>query len=71
MATARERFSSRKFVMASLSYIAATFALVWGVTICKDAQDIAIVVAAWGVVDGAILKLYNDANLKAANGGDE
>jgi hypothetical protein len=60
------RWSSRKFAIAGASFLAATFALVWGLTLCKDAQDIAIVIGAWGLVDAAILKLYSDANLKAA-----
>lgn len=65
-------FHSRKFILSVASFVAATFAMVWGVTICKEATDIAIVIGAWGVVDGAILKLYHDANLKAAqNGGGE
>ena len=69
MANGSSKFGSRKFTIAGVSLLASIFALVWGVATCETAQDIAIVIGAWGVVDAAILKLYNDANLKDRNGG--
>ena len=66
MSNGDSRWSSRKFAIAGASFLAVTFALVWGLTLCKDAQDVAIVVGAWGLADAAILKLYTDANNRAA-----
>ena len=61
------RYRSRKFIIASASFVAVTLMTWWG---CYDAaktgQDIAIIIGAWGVCDGAILKIYTDANNKAA-----
>jgi hypothetical protein len=48
---------------------AAIFGYVWAVVdLCETAQDFAIVSGAFLLVGGAVLKLYNDANLKEENG---
>lgn len=63
MTSTDDRYRSRKFIVAVTSLVASVYALVYGLSICVTAQDVAIVVGAWGLTDAAILKLYNDANL--------
>jgi hypothetical protein len=58
-----DRYRSRKFRIAFGVLISATLMAGWGCRLSVDAQDIAIVIGAWGVVSGAVLKLYNDANI--------
>jgi hypothetical protein len=43
---------------------------VYHAALAKDFSGAAMVMTAWGAADAAILKLYNDANLKA-KGGDQ
>jgi hypothetical protein len=62
-------YGSRKFIIAASQGAAAIVGFFWGLALCVYAQDVAIVFAAFGVVSGAVLKLYSDANLKE-NGGD-
>jgi len=54
-----DKFRSRKFIISAASFVAVTLMAWWG---CYDAaktgQDIAIIIGAWGVCDGAILKIY-------------
>lgn len=61
------RYSSRKFVIAGASLVVVSFLAVWGVVVVgkEGGLDVAAIIGAWGVCDAAILKLYNDANLKA------
>ena len=60
------KFRSRKFIIAAGSLLVASALAAWGTFIlANDTGDIALVLGAWGAVDGVILKLYNDANLLA------
>ena len=66
---ADSKYRSRKFIFAAGSFLAATAMAFFGcVVLAKDAGDIAMVIGAWGVANALVLKLYNDANLKAGGG---
>ena len=59
-----DRYRSRKFIVAAFSLVVASVIAAFGAgSLAEDAQDIAIILAAWVITDAAILKLYNDANL--------
>jgi hypothetical protein len=58
------RFRNRKFRAAAFSLVVAAAAYLYGLYLCTSAQDFAIATAAYGVLNGAVLKLYNDANLR-------
>lgn len=57
------RFRSRKFIIAATELLAVSAMAGWGCHLAEVAKDVALVIGAWGVVAGAIAKLYNDANL--------
>jgi len=60
------KFRSRKFLIAASSFVAVTVMAWFGCWhLAGDAGDIALIIGAWAASDAAILKLYNDANLKA------
>jgi len=66
MTTTADRFRSRKFILAISSFVVVSVLAGYGAfNLATDASGIALVIGAWGTVDAAILKLYNDANLKA------
>lgn len=58
------RHASRKFIVSLVTLLASIYALHRGLNLCLTAQDFAIVMGAWGLVTGAVIKLYHDANLK-------
>jgi len=60
-----DRYRSRKFRIAVGVLVAVTAMAGWGCHLSTTAQDVAMVIGAWGVVAAAVLKLYNDANLAA------
>lgn len=64
----RNGYGSRKFLIAASSLVVVSFLAVWGVVVIgaeEGGLDLAAIIAAWGVCDAAILKLYNDANIKS------
>lgn len=67
------RYRSRKFLLATGSFVVVSVLALFTVyhaALAKDFSGAAMVMTAWGAADAAILKLYNDANLKA-KGGDQ
>jgi len=68
MPTTADRFRSRKFIIAFTELVSVTFMAAWGCHLSGGAGDVALVIGAWGVVAGAIGKLYSDANLKDKEG---
>lgn len=63
----QRKYRSRKFLLAVASFAAVTIMAGYGVFgLASDASGVALVIGSWGTVDGAILGLYNYANLKAA-----
>ena len=59
------RYRSRKFLLATASFVAVSVMAFYGIfALATDASGVALVIGAWGTVDGAILGLYNFANLK-------
>lgn len=58
------RYQSRKFRIAAAVLAVAALGYAWGSALCDTAQDYAITTTAFGVLASAVLKLYNDANLK-------
>jgi hypothetical protein len=63
-----DRFRSRKFRLAVGILLIATFALVWGLTLCDEAKDVAIVMGPFCTMATLVLGVYNHYNVKA-NGG--
>ena len=63
-------YGSRKFILAVASFIVVTLFGGWGVfTIAETAQDIVIIIGAWGVADTSIFGFYNHANVKEKTNG--
>jgi len=67
-AAVSSRYRSRKFIIAISSFVVVSAMGLFGcVKLAADGGDISLIIGAWGVVDAAILKLYNDANIAAAS----
>jgi hypothetical protein len=58
------KYRSRKFLIAASELLVVTCMAAWGCHLSTDAQDVALVIGAWGIIAAAIGKLYNDANLE-------
>ena len=58
-----KRYQSRKFWIAAASQIVAAVGFAYGLGLCLTATDVAVVFGAYGLVNGSIIKMYNDANL--------
>lgn len=63
MSYERIKYRSRKFRIAIGILSVVSLFGGWGCYLSTDAQDVALVIGAWGVVAAAVLKLYNDANI--------
>ena len=62
-----DKFRSRKFIIASASFLVVTAFAGWGVLkLAADAKDVALLIGAWGTSDATILGLYSWANNVAA-----
>lgn len=68
-----QRFRSRKFLLAfcSLAVISAMGLFAVGAAcLAGSFAEAAMLMASWTAADAAILKLYNDANLKDEGGNE-
>lgn len=69
MANGDSKFRSRKFLIATASFVVVTvFAAFSLVFLCEDAGDAALVMGTWAGSDSAILGLYSHFNVKMAGG---
>ena len=57
------RYQSRKFLIAAASQVVAAVGFIYGLDLSITSADVAIVFGAYGVVNGSVIKMYNDANL--------
>jgi hypothetical protein len=70
MAEVNGKKRSRKWILALSSFFVVTIYGSWGIFVLSDnAQDVALVIAAWLAADTLLLKIYNDANLADNEGG--
>lgn len=61
---AKSKYGSRKFIIACTELGIVSLMGGWGCYLAEASNEVAVVIGAWGVISGAILKMYSDANIR-------
>lgn len=61
---AKSKYGSRKFIVACTELGIVSIMGGYGCYLAEASNEVAVIIGAWGVIAGAILKMYSDANIK-------